>query len=88
MPEQIRAMQEWKLLDLVFISFFRVTSDYFQVTVTHWQEALGGNGHYFIPVSIGVARIFDWGWDPNHKSRAMTSLEIFKKGTFCEVKIS
>ena len=30
---------------------------------------------------IGVARIFDWG-GPNHKTHAMTSSEIFKKGTF------
>ena len=45
-------MQEWKLLDLAFISFFRFTSDYFQVIVTLWQKALGGNGHYFIPVSV------------------------------------
>ena len=29
---------------------------------------------------IGVARIFDWGGGPNHKSHAMTSSEIFKKG--------
>ena len=36
---------------------------------------------------IGVARIFDWG-GPNHKSHAMTSLEILKKGTFCRAKIS
>ena len=45
-------MKEWKILVLVFISYFRFTSDYFQVTVTLWQEALGGNGHYFIPVSV------------------------------------
>ena len=32
--------------------------------------------------TIGVARIFDWGGGPNHKSHAMTSSEIFKKGTF------
>ena len=37
---------------------------------------------------IGVARIFDWGGGPNHKSHAMTSSEIFKKGTFCGAKIS
>ena len=36
---------------------------------------------------IGLARIFDWG-GPNHKSHAMMSSEIFKKGTFCEAKIS
>ena len=36
---------------------------------------------------IGVARIFDCG-GPNHKSHAMTSSEIFKKGTFCGAKIS
>ena len=45
-------MKEWKLLDLVFISFFRFTSDFFQVTVILWQEALGGNGHYFISVIL------------------------------------
>ena len=39
-------------------------------------------------VGIGVARIFDWGEAPNHKSHAMTSSEIFKKGTFCGAKIS
>ena len=37
--------------------------------------------------TIGVARIFDWG-GPNHKSHAMTSSEIFKKGRFCGAKIS
>ena len=37
--------------------------------------------------SIGVAGIFDWG-GPNHKSHAMTSSEIFKKGSFCGAKIS
>ena len=36
---------------------------------------------------IGVARIFDWG-GPNHKLYAMTSSEIFRKGTFCGAKIS
>ena len=36
---------------------------------------------------IGVARIFDWG-GPNHKSHAMTSSKIFKKGTCCGAKIS
>ena len=36
--------------------------------------------------AIGLARIFDWG-GPNHKSHAMTSSEIFKKGTFCGAKI-
>ena len=36
---------------------------------------------------IGVARIFDWG-GPNHKSHAITSSEIFKKGTFSRAKIS
>ena len=25
---------------------------------------------------------------PNHKSHAMTSSQIFKKGTFCEAKVS
>ena len=35
---------------------------------------------------IGVARIFDGG--ANHKSHAMTSSEIFKKGTLCGTKIS
>ena len=30
---------------------------------------------------IGVARIFDW-VGPNHRSYAMTSSEIFKRGTF------
>ena len=38
--------------------------------------------------AIGVARVFDWGRGPNHKSHAMTSSEIFKKGTFCRAKIS
>ena len=36
---------------------------------------------------IGVARIFDWG-GPNHKSPAMTSSEIFKRGSFYGAKIS
>ena len=36
---------------------------------------------------IGVARIFDWG-GANHKLRAMTSLEIFEKGSFCGTKVS
>ena len=35
----------------------------------------------------GVARIFDWG-GPNHKSHAMTSSKICKRGTFCGIKIS
>ena len=39
------------------------------------------------PPNIGVARIFDLG-GPNHKSHAMTSTEIFKKGPFCTAKIS
>ena len=39
-------------------------------------------------VGIGVARIFDWGGGANHKSHAMTSSEVFKKGTFCEAKMS
>ena len=43
--------------------------------------------------NIGVARIFDRGWGgggggANHKSHAITSSEIFKKGTFCWAKIS
>ena len=40
------------------------------------------------PQSIGVARIFDWGGGPNHKSHAMTSSEIFEKAIFCGAKIS
>ena len=32
--------------------------------------------------SIGVARVILIGRGPNHKSHAMTSSEIFKKGTF------
>ena len=36
---------------------------------------------------IGVARILDW-VGPNHKSHAMTSSEIFKKGAYCGTKIS
>ena len=36
---------------------------------------------------IGVARIFDWE-GPNHKSHAMTSSKIFKRGIFCGTKIS
>ena len=36
---------------------------------------------------IGVARIFDWGGS-NHKSHAMTSSKIFKRGTFWRAKIS
>ena len=40
-----------------------------------------------IPQSIGVARIFGWG-GRSHKSHAMTSSEIFKKGTFCGAKVS
>ena len=35
--------------------------------------------------NIGVARIFELG---NHKSHAMTSREIFERGTFCGTKIS
>ena len=31
---------------------------------------------------ISVARIFDRGGGPNHKSHAMTSSEIFKRGIF------
>ena len=34
---------------------------------------------------IGVARIFDWG--ANHKSHAMTSSKIFKRGTVYGEKI-
>ena len=40
-----------------------------------------------ILVTIGVARVFDWG-GPNHKSHAMTSSEIFEKVIFCGAKIS
>ena len=36
---------------------------------------------------IGVAMTFNWG-APNQKSHAMTSSEIFKRGTFCGTKIS
>ena len=36
-------------------------------------------------LSIGVARIFDWG--EGAKSHAITLLEISKKGTFCGAKI-
>ena len=32
-------------------------------------------------LSLGVARIFDWG-GPNHKSHAMTSSETLKKEFF------
>ena len=46
----------------------------------HWRN-------YMLIWGIGVARIFDGG-GPNHKSHAMTSSEIFKKGTFCRAKIS
>ena len=35
----------------------------------------------------GIVRIFDWG-GANHKKHAMTSSEIFEKGTFCGAKIS
>ena len=35
---------------------------------------------------IGLAANFDWE-SPNHKSHAMTSSEIFKRGTFCRAKI-
>ena len=34
------------------------------------------------------SRDFYLEWDPNHKSHAMTSSEIFKNGTFCGAKIS
>ena len=34
------------------------------------------------PPCIGVAKIFDWGVS-NQKSHAMTSSEIFERGTFC-----
>ena len=37
---------------------------------------------------IGVAKIFDWLGGPNHKSHAMASSKIFKRGTFCGTKIS
>ena len=37
---------------------------------------------------VGVARIFDWRGEANHKSHAMTSSEIFKKGNFCWAKVS
>ena len=33
--------------------------------------------------SIGVVRIFVWGRGANLKSRAMTSSEIFERGSFC-----
>ena len=35
---------------------------------------------------IGVATIFDWG-GPKSKLLAMTSSEIFERGTFCGTKI-
>ena len=46
------------------------------------QKIFSGNLQF-----IGAARIFDWG-GPNHKSRAMTSSKIFKRGTFCGTKVS
>ena len=51
------------------------------------RTGLGNDYQSGKPGTIGVARIFDWG-GPNHKSRAMTSSKIFKKGTFCRAKIS
>ena len=38
--------------------------------------------------SIGVARIFDWGRGPNHKSHAMTSSETSKEEFFVGAKMS
>ena len=38
--------------------------------------------------SIGVARIFDWVVMVNHKLHAITSLEIFDRGTFLGTLIS
>ena len=37
---------------------------------------------------IGVARIFDWGGGPNHKSHAMTSSKALKEEFFVGAKIS
>ena len=38
-------------------------------------------------LAIGVARILNWR-GPNNKSHAMTSLEIFKRESFCVTKVS
>ena len=46
------------------------------------QKTFSGNLQF-----IGVARLFDW-VGLNHKSHAMTSSKIFKRGTFRGTKIS
>ena len=46
------------------------------------QKFFSGNLQF-----IGIARIFEWGGS-NYKSHAMTSSNIFKRGTFCWTKIS
>ena len=38
--------------------------------------------------AIGLARIFDWGGGPNHKSHAMTSSETLKEEFCVRAKIS
>ena len=35
-----------------------------------------------VSLHIGVTRSLDWGGGVNHKSHAMTSSEIFKRGFF------
>ena len=40
-----------------------------------------------VVVDIGVARIFDWGRGPNHKSHAMMSSEIIQRGNLYGAKI-
>ena len=52
------------------------------------RSDLGGHSSKCHPPCIGVARIFDWGGGPNHKSHAMKSSEIFERGTFSWTKIS
>ena len=66
------------------IATFRTkTLHFFQVIRLNWQVKI----ELRRVQGIDVARIFDWG-GPNHKSHAMTSSEIFKKGAFCGTKIS
>ena len=52
------------------------------------QEEANKRKKISIASYIGVAKIFDWGGGPNHKSHAMTSSKIFKTGTFGWAKIS
>ena len=50
------------------------------VSVSKVKNLVGVNTQN--PLSIGVARIFDWRGS-NHQSRAMTSSESFEREIFC-----